>query len=64
MEKLYTLKNAAKLLAVSPDTLRKWHYQGALPFVKIGPHNIDILGRDRRIIRVKESDIKELMTEV
>lgn len=36
--KLYTQDEVAKLLAVSPSTVRWWRNQGKLAYVKIGRH--------------------------
>ena len=36
LEELLTLKQAAKILNVSPQTLRRWDQQGILKAVRIG----------------------------
>ena len=59
--KLLTLQTAGKRLGVTPGCLRKWHRAGQIEFIKIGPKNKDICNRDRRVVRVRESDIRELM---
>ena len=59
--KLLTLKEASRKIGVTPACLRKWHRAGKLDFIKIGPENKDIMSRDRRVCRVRESDIRNLM---
>jgi len=59
--KLLTLKAAAEYLGVTTGCLRKWHYAGYLDFIKIGPKNEDKFDRDRRLVRIKESDIQKLI---
>ncbi len=59
--KLITIKEASRKLSVTPACIRKWHRQGKLEIIKIGPQKTDILGRDRRVCRVRESDIRNLM---
>ena len=59
--KLITLKEASGKLGVTPACFRKWHKAGIIEIIKLGPPNKDKLGRDRRICRVRESDIDKLM---
>ena len=63
--KLTTIKHAAELLAVTPQTIRDWVRQGILPAFKIGsPGNIDLMNRDRRPVRLKEIDVLNLIEPV
>ncbi len=52
MQKLFTLKQAAALLAVSPEFLKKLYRKGALRVVKLG-----------RIVRVSEQELDRLCEE-
>ena len=59
--KLISIKSAAAKLGVTPNCIRKWHTEGAIQFIKIGPRRSDICNRDRRGCRVREEDIKKMM---
>ena len=61
MKNFLTVKQAADFLNVSANVLRKWNHSGALRFYHIGPPNVDIMGRDRRIVRVKRADLLKLI---
>ncbi len=52
MDKLYTVQEAAEMLGLRPDTLRKWLREGRMPGVKLSEYNW----------RVKESDLKIAMS--
>lgn len=36
MQQLYRIEEAAKILALSPKTLRKWIYERKINYVKVG----------------------------
>ncbi len=50
MDRLLSVKEAAGCLGCSEALLRKWIYQGKLPFVKVG-----------RLTRIRQADIEALM---
>lgn len=50
MEKLLTPKDAAKILSLSPVTIKKWLWQGKLKGIKVGS-----------VWRIKESDLKAFL---
>ena len=62
MEKLFTIAQAAEILNISVSAIRKWHAAGRIKSVKIGPKVFDKFERDRRAIRIPESELKNLMT--
>lgn len=50
---LYTVKQAAEMLSVHPNTIRKWVQTGKLPAQRFGPRTIrinlnDIQGRKEK----------------
>ena len=49
MERLYTLKQSAEMLAVSPELLKKLYRQGRLRVVRIG-----------RAVRISEKELERL----
>jgi excisionase family DNA binding protein len=53
METIYKINEVAKILKVHPITVRNLIKRGVLPYVKIGGS-----------IRIKESDLKELLGSV
>jgi len=51
--KLFTMKEAAKILSISAKTLYQWHWQGKkFPFVKVGG-----------ALRVSEDDLIRFVVE-
>jgi excisionase family DNA binding protein len=53
MEKLYTPEEAAKFLAVNPNTVRTWLREGQIKGVKLGG----------RIWRISEEDLKDFINQ-
>ena len=49
MGKLLSVKEAAELLSCSEAAIRKWLYQGQLPYVKVG-----------RLTRLRSEDIERV----
>jgi len=63
--KLISLNAAALILDSSVSVLRKWIANGQLQSYKIGPaDNVDIMSRDRRSVKVRQSDILNLIEPV
>lgn len=54
MEELLTLKEAAKILKVHPNTLRDWDRKGILPAVRIGI---------KKSLRYRKKDIEKFINE-
>lgn len=52
MEKLFTVEQAAELLAVTPNTVREWLRTGQLKGVKL-----------KKMWRVRESDLEAFLKE-
>ena len=52
MEKLYTLKEASRVLNVHQQTLRKWITQGKVPAVKLG-----------KVLRVSPKELEHFIKE-
>jgi len=64
MDKLIKLSTASEYLSISINALRDWEKKGYLNFVRLGPPKIDYLGRDRRQIRLRKSDVDRLIAGV
>jgi excisionase family DNA binding protein len=47
---LFTVPEAARLLKLSPNTLRQWIWQRRLPIVKLG-----------RAVRIRKTDLENLI---
>lgn len=52
MARLLNVKEAAKMLTVSPSAIRRWIIQRRIPFVKIGA-----------LVRFKEEDLIKISQE-
>ena len=52
MEQMYSLNDAAELLRVTVKTVRRLMHQNQTPIYRVGRH-----------IRLKESDLNQLVTE-
>ena len=62
--KLYSFSEAAEILSVTVRTIHKWYTSGNINIVKIGPPKVDILGRDRRVCRISQTEIDRLREEI
>lgn len=51
-ERLYTSKETAKMLRVTPVTLHRWKSEGLIPHIRIGNN-----------IRYKETDIEKMLQQ-
>lgn len=61
MDKLFKISEAAEILNMSESVLRKWHAVKKIKTIKVGPKNIDKYDRDRRVVRIAESELQRLM---
>lgn len=48
IERLLTLKEAAAILQIHPDTVRKWIKEGRIPYTRVG-----------RVLRFRESLLEQ-----
>ena len=53
MEKLFNVRQAAEMLAVSPEFLEKMYRAGSLRVVRLGP----------RVVRIPEEELNRLCRE-
>jgi excisionase family DNA binding protein len=52
MDRLLTVSEAARMLALRPGTIRVWCYRGLLAYVKVGTRAVRIpVSEIRRIVR-------------
>ena len=58
MNDLLTTSAVAKLLGVTPQTIRLWIRKGALTYVEVGPTH---LRRQRRTLRVPRSEVEKTL---
>ncbi|GEM_PF-2193015 len=62
--KMLTVAKFAEALGVAPNTVHKWMAKRQIHYLKIGPPSVDAMGRDRRTVRIPESELQRLMEHV
>jgi len=58
--RLLTPAEFCQRLGIDKRTLKRWITTHEIHAVKLGPQNIDAMGRDRRAVRIPETEIYRL----
>jgi len=59
-ERMLTVKEFAAAMCTSVPSVHRWIAGRQVTFVKLGPAGVDAKGRDRRAVRIPESEVDRL----